>query len=227
MITVRHLPTKKAKALPGSWALTVLFILPSLLIFAFIADKVILESEHYLDQFVFNELAAITNPPLTHLMGVVNFFGSIYFLIPAFILLILFYTVLEKNRVHSGSMAAVGFAGFVVLWALNTVFHHPPPADPIKLSGFSFTGAHPFLVFTFFGLLIYIARQQRTSQLFKWVLSIMLFLIAWTIAVSRVYLHVNYASDVIAGLCLSVIWLGISGWLLSRKRDAPGLLYTL
>ena len=225
MITVRHQSVKKARTVPTGFALTVFIILPALLILAFLVDKLILQREHHLDQLIFDQLGAITNPSMTRLMVVVNFFGSVYFLIPAYSLLILIYTILEKDRVQSRNIAAVGLAGFMVLWALNTVFQHAPPPDPLKLSGFSFPGGHPFLLFTFFGLLIYIAWKQRTSLMFKCVLAIMLLAIVWAIAFSRIYLHVHYFTDVITGLCLCMMWLGISGWLLSKRKNEAVIDY--
>ena len=47
------------------------------------------------------------------------------------------------------------------------------------------------------------------------------FLFACAIAFSRVYLHVHYASDVIAGFCLCIVWLGISFWIMRFSGRAP------
>jgi undecaprenyl-diphosphatase len=43
---------------------------------------------------------------------------------------------------------------------------------------------------------------------------------AASIAVSRVYLHVHFASDVVAGFCLSIIWLSISLWILTKIENS-------
>jgi membrane-associated phospholipid phosphatase len=38
-----------------------------------------------------------------------------------------------------------------------------------------------------------------------------------------VYLHVHFASDVIAGFCLSMIWLSISLWILQKIQRSKKL----
>jgi undecaprenyl-diphosphatase len=70
--------------------------------------------------------------------------------------------------------------------------------------------------------LIYIVWKLKVNPPLKWCLTVFFFLFACAIAFSRVYLHVHYASDVIAGLCLCLVWLGLSFWLLNRieKREA-------
>ncbi|RYY00627.1 MAG: phosphatase PAP2 family protein, partial [Gammaproteobacteria bacterium] len=92
------------------------------------------------------------------------------------------------------------------------------PLDPLveNVNGFSFPSGHSFSSFTFFGLLIYILWQQKMNASFRWVLTVLLVLFASAIAFSRVYLHVHYASDVIGGLALCIIWLTASFWLVSK-----------
>jgi undecaprenyl-diphosphatase len=79
-----------------------------------------------------------------------------------------------------------------------------------NVKGFSFPSGHSFSAFTFCGLLIYILWETQVNSLVKWLGTIALFVFAALIATSRVYLHVHYASDVIAGFCLSILWLAIS-----------------
>ncbi|HEX8278805.1 MAG TPA: phosphatase PAP2 family protein, partial [Segetibacter sp.] len=86
----------------------------------------------------------------------------------------------------------------------------PPYPLLANVKGFSFPSGHSFSAFTFCGLLIYILWETQISIFWKWIGSFVLFVFAAMIAVSRVYLHVHYASDVVAGFCLSVLWLTIS-----------------
>ena len=69
---------------------------------------------------------------------------------------------------------------------------------------------------TFFGLLIYfIYRYQKKSTLRAIAIALIVILIL-SIGISRVYLRVHYASDVIAGFCMGVIWLTIAIKTLNR-----------
>lgn len=184
----------------------------ALFLFTAIADEMVLENENQLDKTVFAELRPITNPAITNIMAGVTFFGSSYFLGPAYILLILFFLFIEKNKKLSWNIAAVGISSTIILFSLKNIFHRHRPPDPLihHVAGFSFPSGHALSSFTFFGLLIYILWTHRVNPVLRWVLSVSFFLFACAIAFSRVYLHVHYASDVIAGFCLCLVWLGVS-----------------
>jgi undecaprenyl-diphosphatase len=85
-----------------------------------------------------------------------------------------------------------------------------------NVTGFSFPSGHSFSAFTFFGILIYIVWKSNLTKLWKYLLSVFFVLFASLVAFSRVYLHVHYPSDVVAGFCLSMLWLCISFWILNK-----------
>ena len=197
--------------------------LAALAVFVFIAGEIVLEKENSLDVAAFQKLARITNPGTTSVMTFITFFGSSYFLFPAYILTILFFLLLKKNKKLSLDVTAVGVTSTLILFSLKAIFHRHRPLDPLvqNVNGFSFPSGHSFSSFTFFGLLIYILWNTTMNATLRWVLSILFFLFAAVIAFSRVYLHVHYASDVIAGFCLCLVWLAISFWALQKlKRKA-------
>ena len=103
--------------------------------------------------------------------------------------------------------------GLVVLinQALKFIIQRPRP-DGFRLasvSGFSFPSGHSMVAMAFFGLLAWFVwkyekdRRQRTLLLAAFVVVIVM------VGVSRIYLGVHYASDVVAGFCLSLIWLAL------------------
>jgi undecaprenyl-diphosphatase len=47
----------------------------------------------------------------------------------------------------------------------------------------------------------------------------MLLLLILTIGFSRIYLRVHYASDVIAGFCVGLLWLVICVWILNKLEN--------
>lgn len=210
--------TDKAKGISLRLLILAGIFLLALLLFAVIADEMVLENENLLDKAVFDQLKTITNPAMTNFMVAITFFGSSYFLFPAYILLILYFLLLKKNSKLSWNIAAVGITSTLILFSLKAIFHRQRPLDPLveNVNGFSFPSGHSFSSFTFFGLLIYILWQQKMNASFRWVLTVLLVLFASAIAFSRVYLHVHYASDVIGGLALCIIWLTASFWLVSK-----------
>ena len=155
----------------------------------------------------------------------ITFFGSSYFLMPAYILLMGFFFFYKKERSITMDIAAFSIVSTILLFTLKDIFHRHRPLDPVvkNVNGFSFPSGHSFSSFTFFGLLIYITWQiEGVRNSTRWIFTILFILLACAVAFSRVYLHVHYASDVIAGICLCIVWLLTSFWIFSklRKRTA-------
>jgi undecaprenyl-diphosphatase len=212
---------KKAKGISLRLVVITLIFLLSLFVFAGIADEMVLENENNLDRSVFHHLAAITNLSMTRVMVIITFFGSSYFLLPAYALLIFYFLVFRKDRRQSLNVAAFAVISTIILFSLKAIFHRHRPLDPLvnNVNGFSFPSGHSFSSFTFFGLLIYILWKNPLNNAVRWVLTIFFFLFACAIAFSRVYLHVHYASDVVAGFCLCLVWLILSFWALEKLNQ--------
>jgi len=214
---------KKAKSISLRLLVEIIIFLLSLFVFGWIADEMVLEKENRLDTIVFQKLAAITTPAVTSLMQTITFFGSNTFLFPAYLLLILYFLAVKKDRKLAIDITAIGITSTVVLYGLKTIFHRHRPLDPLvqNVLGFSFPSGHSFSSFTFFGLLIYILWKKNVNIVVRWLLSVLFFLFACTIAFSRVYLHVHFASDVVGGFLLCIVWMLLSFWILRRfNQDA-------
>ena len=219
MIHKDNIPVKKkAGAITVRFLIVAGCFLVALFLFGFIADEMVLEQEYTMDHQVFSWLAGFTSQAHTHIMLIITFFGSSYFLLPAYILLILYFLFLRNNRKLSFDVAAIGITSTIILFSLKKIFHRQRPPDPVvhAVNGFSFPSGHSFSSFTFFGLLIYIIWNSEMKPVLRWTLTVSFFLFACAIAFSRVYLHVHYASDVIAGFCLCIVWLVGAFWLLKK-----------
>lgn len=189
-----------------------------LLLFVFITEEIVLGKERNFDNTVFQLLQEFTSMGTTGIMIFFTFFGSTKFLFPAYCLLLLYFLIFKRNTLRSFNVAAIGLSSTGLLFLLKDIFkrHRPPHPLIANVKGFSFPSGHSFSAFTFCGLLIYILWETQVSLFWKWIGSFVLFVFASMIAVSRVYLHVHYASDVIAGFCLSVLWLTISIFVLQN-----------
>ncbi|MGZ3846445.1 MAG: phosphatase PAP2 family protein [Flavisolibacter sp.] len=212
--------SEKAKGISLRFLMVATIFILSLLLFIFIADEMVLERENNLDVIAFQKLAAITNPATTKAMLFITFFGSSYFLLPAYLILIFYFLVFKKDRRLSLDVAAIGIISTIILFSLKAIFHRHRPLDPLvkAVNGFSFPSGHSFSSFTFFGLLIYIIWNHKIRLTFQWTFTFLFFLFACAIAFSRVYLHVHYASDVVAGFCLCIVWLGFSFWAMRKFK---------
>ena len=211
---------QKAKGISLRFLIVAGIFLLSLLVFIAIANEMVMENENQLDTIAFQKLRELTGPSMTRVMLFITFFGSTYFLLPAYLLLIGYFLFFKKTRRLSLDVAAVGITSTIILFSLKAIFHRHRPLDPLvrTVNGFSFPSGHSFCSFTFFGLLIYILWNHEMNPVIRWIATIFFFLFACAIAFSRVYLHVHYASDVIAGFCLCIVWLALSLWIIRKYK---------
>ena len=195
--------------------LAIFLFLLTLFVFVYIANEIVLEKETGFDTAIIHSISSLDSPGATSIMILFTFFGSHIFLFPAYIVLIIGLWI-KKNKKLAVYVAAIGLTSTAILFSLKTIFQRHRPLDPLirNVTGFSFPSGHSFSSFTFYGLIAYILWQTNISKTLKITASILLFLFAATIAFSRVYLQVHFPSDVVAGFCLSVVWLIVSFWIL-------------
>ena len=103
--------------------------------------------------------------------------------------------------------------GLVVLinQALKFIIQRPRP-DGFRLasvSGFSFPSGHSMVAMAFFGLLAWFVWKYEKDHRQRTLLLAAFGVVIVMVGVSRIYLGVHYASDVIGGFCLSLIWLAL------------------
>lgn len=218
---------KKASGITLRFLITVALFILLLFLFYFVADEIVLEQNNKFDASVFQSLSDITSPAVTKVMLVFTFLGSNAFLLPAYIVLVLYFLIVRKNTRLSLDTAMVGLTSTGLLFLMKDIFKRHRPLDPLvqNVNGYSFPSGHSFSAFTFCGLVIYMIWQTKLSLVWKWFFSVFFFLLATCVATSRVYLHVHYASDVVGGFCLSTMWLIIS-LLLLHKIDSRLLITT-
>lgn len=138
-----------------------------------------------------------------------TFLASKFFLIPAYLILISWFLFHQKKKTVALNVAITGTIGFCLVFILKNIFHRNRPLSPViePLNDYSFPSGHTTSGFIFYGLLIYLVWQSKLSKVFKFILSLLLLLIAFLIGLSRIYLGVHYPSDVLGGFCLGFIWL--------------------
>lgn len=74
-------------------------------------------------------------------------------------------------------------------------------------SGYSFPSGHSMFAMGFFGLLIWMVLTYEKDKRLRLIWSLGLTGVLIMVGLSRIYLGVHYASDVIAGFAVSLIWL--------------------
>lgn len=112
---------------------------------------------------------------------------------------------------------------------LKTLIQRPRPEGYrlVAESGFSFPSGHSMVAMAFYGLLIWMVWRYEKDALVRRLGVIGFGLVIVLVGLSRIYLGVHYASDVLAGFCASIAWLGVYTKLLAPvflapRKDPPG-----
>jgi len=200
----------------------------SLLSLAFIINVVFGIKNANFDAQVFNYIRPLITDSNTRIMRFITFFATGEFLLPANIILALYF-LLRRHRWYSLSVPVVSLGSFIIMWSMKQYFSRTRPDDPVYRAamGFSFPSGHAMSAMAFYGLLIYLVWKNVHNVTFKWILTFLLIIFIQLIGFSRIYLRVHYASDVIGGFSLGLIWLVLSLWVMhrlekfTRKKIAP------
>ena len=212
--------TKKAKNFSVR-LLAVLVIFGSVLfVFWLITHNILSGKQLGFDTAVFELLQPYTNEKLTSFMKVLTFFGSRAFLLPTYTLISAYYLFFKKSSKETLGIASVALSGAGILYVFKNIFKRERPSEHLveNVTSFSYPSGHSFSAFTMCGILLYLFWHSNLTSFWKWVCSALVVIIAFLIAISRIYLHVHYASDVVAGFCLSLIWLAICFYILKHMK---------
>lgn len=99
----------------------------------------------------------------------------------------------------------------IVDQALKFAIQRPRPSgfQLATETGFSFPSAHAVVSLALFGLIIWYVWHFEKNTLRRNLVCLVFGLVALMIGISRVYLGVHYASDVLGGFALAVLWLAL------------------
>ena len=93
--------------------------------------------------------------------------------------------------------------------SLKVLFQRERPVgyNLIDASGYSFPSGHAMVSMAFYGLLIYIIYRLVKNKTLRNILIFINVIIIILIGISRVYLGVHFMTDIIAGYCMSILYL--------------------
>ena len=94
---------------------------------------------------------------------------------------------------------------------LKNIVQRPRP-DGFRLIsevGYSFPSGHSMVSMAFYGLCAWMVWTYERDRIIRWICCLSFATIVVVVGMSRVYLGVHYASDVLAGFCVSLAWLAV------------------
>lgn len=94
---------------------------------------------------------------------------------------------------------------------LKNIVQRPRPEGYrlVDETGYSFPSGHSMISAAFYGLLIYLIWKNVKNKILRNTLCITLSVLIILIGLSRIYLGVHYASDVIGGFVISIAYLTV------------------
>ena len=107
---------------------------------------------------------------------------------------------------------ALALVGVVLLNQVCKFIVQRPRPEGFRLiaeSGYSFPSGHSMVAMAFYGLLAWMAWRHERDAVVRRISVTGFALVVVLVGISRIYLGVHYASDVIAGFCLAAAWLAV------------------
>jgi membrane-associated phospholipid phosphatase len=216
---------KRILALAALFSVEIIFIwivfLGSLLIFSMVVGEVFIEKEQDLEAAAFAFTTSIASPLMTQVMLGISFLASREFISVAALVIFVYFLFIRKHRWYSLRIPVVAIGSVSLNLIMKWLFGRPRPTlvHLTEVTGLSFPSGHAMMSFSFYGLLIYLILEKVGNRFIKYSLSFSLLVLMHLIGLSRVYLHVHYASDVLAGFSLGTIWLIICLFVLKKLEN--------
>ena len=147
----------------------------------------------------------LRSEPLTVIMKVITNLSSAYVLIAIAIGSLLFI----KNKKVGVCVTSNLVIATLLNQLLKYIIQRPRPEGYrlIVESGYSFPSGHSMVSMAFYGLIIYLIWKMVKNKRIKYVACGILGFLIPMIGFSRIYLGVHYASDVIGGFAISIVYL--------------------
>ena len=183
----------------------IILLICIIILYAIIED--IFEKETmFIDLFIYKLIVlSMRNDVLTIIFKIITNLGGAYCLIIIAILCAIFI----KNKKIAFAIPINLILSTMLNLGLKNIVERPRPIGYrlIDETGYSFPSGHSMISAAFYGLIIYFIWKNVKNTKLKYISCILLSLLILFIGISRIYLGVHYASDVIGGFTISIAYL--------------------
>lgn len=186
-----------------------LFLL-SLFFLCLLVQLISLQKQNQIDAQTFLLLKPLISPEDTRIAMWITFLGTGSFLVPMYVLIVT-YCVRKKRTKYATMVSAIALSSLILGWLLKAIFHRPRPLYPLVggAGGYSFPSGHALGGFIFSLTVLYLVWQIQKVSYLKWICSLVIIAFGTLVGLSRIYLHVHYATDVIGSLFITLVWCSI------------------
>jgi len=176
-----------------------------LILFIMIVVSLFNDTITIFDNFCYDKVSVLINDKMTFFVRMITNLGSAVALISVTILIMLFF----KNKRYGIITGVNLIVVFLFNLLLKFIFARPRPENInlIEEGGYSFPSAHAMVSTAFYGFLIYLIIKSNLSKKSKIIYSVLFLILILFICLTRIYLGVHYASDVVGGALMAVFYL--------------------
>jgi len=177
----------------------------SLILFLIIGLYLININDNIIDKTIYNLIISIKSNAITNIFKIITSLASVHFIIITCLIILLL-----KKLKHKRFLIIINTINDVILNnILKFLFKRERPIDLmlIEVTGYSFPSGHTMIATIFYGFIIYLINKSNYSKNIKLTINILLTVLIVLIGISRIYLGVHYASDVIASYLISISYL--------------------
>ena len=205
---MRELPKRLLEKLSLSLLFALVAAIGVLVFFAWLTDEVLEGDTRAFDETTRTAVHQFATPTLTTLMRGISFLGSTRFLLAATVVMVLCF-IFRKWKREAILLAVTMIGASILNITLKLAFKRVRPEPFFDLAtpkSFSFPSGHSLASFCFFGGLAAILNARIESQKLRVAISSAAGVLIFLVGLSRIYLGVHHATDVIAGFAAALIW---------------------
>lgn len=171
------------------------------------------------DTVIYNLVTTNMNEFWTGFNRVFTFLSSTELIVSVCVILFGVFFYLKKRNISYfvvGSLALSTTVNNIVKLIVRR--ERPTVLELVEEGTFSYPSGHTMCATSLYLLLVYLVIKSDISKRLKIVLSVILSIIPFLVAISRIYLGAHFASDVIAAIILAIILLIVEVNLLVKKK---------
>lgn len=173
-----------------------------LVLFLIVLTLVVTGNSGFIDNNIYNLVRSMSNSFFDKYFVFITHFGDTLTIVG-----VIFGFLLLSRNIY-GILLGASACNSVIL---NTIIKHivrrdrPNGLRLIEQGGYSFPSGHAMISICVYGLLLYFVFTKIKNKYLKCIISTLLFILIISIGVSRIFVGVHFASDVIAGYILASI----------------------
>ena len=176
-----------------------------IILFLIIGLHIIEINNNIVDKTIYNLIISLKSDIVTKIFKIITSFAGIPFMVIVSIIVLFI-----KKFKHKRFIIILNLLNDVVLNnVLKLIFKRERPIDImlVEESGYSFPSGHTMVACIFYGFIIYLVNKSKYTRKTKTIINSILTILILLIGVSRIYLGVHYATDVIGSYLIGISYL--------------------